>query len=284
VLAAVVLAAVLAVFAAVREPYPQRQLKEGLRAFEQGQYAEAIDHLSNSLAEAESPEAYLARGRAYLKVGKRKAAEDDLLMADKLQPTGQTQAALGYCYNAMGNHDWAVGCYRIAIQRGFKTAVVFNNLGYSLKFTPDAGDESAQFLRKAIQADPHLQPAYYNLATLQLKKAWDDHDRRRLSPEPLKEGLAAMDKAIELGPATAQLHLDAAYLWVLAARMEPRWKEQALKHLDAAIDRGLPPANLKKDKILRPLEGERFKQLTERPAVNASPPPLLRVLDPLDNR
>jgi serine/threonine protein kinase/Flp pilus assembly protein TadD len=284
VLAAVVLAAAVAIFAAVREPYPQRQLKEGLRAFEQGQYAEAIDHLSNSLAEAESPEAYLARGRAYLKVGKRKAAEDDFLLADKLQPTGQTQAALGYCYNVMGNHDWAVGCYRIAIQKGFKTAVVFNNLGYSLKFTPDAGDEAALFLRKAIHTDPHLQPAYYNLATLQLKNAWNDHDRRRISPEALKEGLAAMARAIELGPATAQLHLDAAYLWVLAARFEPRWKERALEHLDAAIDLGLPPANLKKDKILRPLEGERFKRLTERVAVNAAQTPLLRVLDPLENR
>ncbi len=281
-LAAVILAAAVSVFAALREPYPQRQLEAGQRAFAQGQYARAIEHLSLSLAEAESPEAYLARGRAYLKVGKRKAAEDDFFLADKLRPTGQVQAALGYCYNEEKNHPWAVGCYKIAIRRDFKTAVVFNNLGYSLTFMRSADDEAAHFLRKAIQADPRLQPAYYNLATLELKKAWNG--RARISSEGLKEGLAAMAKAIELGPATAQLHLDAARLWVSAAKLEPRWKELALEHLEAAIDQGLPPASLKKDKILCLLEGDRFKRLTERPAVNAPQTLPLRILDPLENR
>jgi serine/threonine protein kinase/Flp pilus assembly protein TadD len=281
-LAAVVLLVAVAAFAALRDPYPQRQLKQGQRAFDQGQYAAAIDHLSLSLAESESPEAYVARGRAYLKVGKRKAAEDDLILADKLQPTAQTQAALGYCYSVAENHRWAVGCYRIALERGLESAVVFNNLGYSLMFTPDADDEAAQFLRKAIKADPRLQTPYYNLACLELKKAWNDRDH--ISPDGLKEGLAAMAKAIERGPATAQLHLDAAHLWVLAAKIEPRWKERALEHLNAAIDRGLPPGTLLKDKILRPLEGDEFKRLTERPAVEVSQTPVLRVLDPLENR
>jgi serine/threonine protein kinase/Flp pilus assembly protein TadD len=282
-LAAVVLAAAVAVFFSVREPYPQRQLKAGQRAFEQGHYAEAIDHLSLSLAEAESQEAYLVRGRAYMKAGKLNAAEDDFKLADKLQPTGQTQAALGHCYSLTGNHKSAVGCYQFAIQRDFKTAVVFNNLGFSLMCT-GAHAEAAQLFRKAIQVDPRLQTAYYNLATLELKKAWgDDRPPRRSPPEGLKEGLEAMAKAIELGPPTAQLHVDAAKLWVLAARIEPRWKERALEHLDAAIDRGLPPANLK-NKILRPLEGDRFKRLTERPAVTPSATPPVWVLDPLENR
>jgi serine/threonine protein kinase len=285
-LAAVVLVAAALVFAALREPYPQRQLNEGLRAFEQGHYAEAIDHLSLSLAEAESPAAYLARGRANMKVGKLNAALDDFKLADKLQPTGQTQAALGYCYSVMDNHHWAVGCYRIAIDRDFKTAVVFNNLGYSLMFTPDADHEAAQFLWKATKADPRLQTAYYNLATLQLKKALRDRDgiSSEALSEALKEGRAAIAKAIELGPATAQLHRDAAQLWVLAAEFELQWKERALEHLDAAIALGLPPANLKKDIILRPLEGDEFNRLTERPAVNSLQTPFVRVLDPLENR
>jgi serine/threonine protein kinase/Flp pilus assembly protein TadD len=280
-LAAVILAAAVAVLLALREPYPQRQLEEGQRAFAQGQYARAIEHLNLSLAEAESPDAYLARGRAHMKVGKLNAAADDFKLADELRPTGQTQAALGYCYSEMAQHRLAIGRYRMAIARDFQTAVVFNNLGYSLM--RDGVDvEAAHFLRKAIQADPRLQPAYYNLAQLELKKAWND--RNRISPEGLREGLAAMAKAIELGPATAQLHLDAAHLWVLAAKLEPRWKELALGHLDAAIEQGLPPTSLKKDKILRPLEGDQFKRLTERPAFNAPQTLPLRILDPLENR
>jgi serine/threonine protein kinase/Flp pilus assembly protein TadD len=281
-LTVVILAAAVAIFLALREPYPQRQLNEARRAFEQGQYARAIEHLSLSLADAESPEAYLARGRAYLKVGRLHAAEDDLKLADKLRPTGETQAAIGYCYNIMEVHHWALGCYRIALERDFKPAVVFNNLGYSLMSTNGGDDKAAAYLRKAIQADPRLQPAYYNLAILELRQGWDRRDR--ISAEGLREGLAAMAKAIELGPATATLHRDAAQLWVFAAKLEPRWKERALEHVDAAIDLGWPPAELKKNKILRPLDGERFQRLTDRPAVNAPQTLPLRILDPLDNR
>jgi tetratricopeptide (TPR) repeat protein len=280
---AAVLFLVIAYVGELFKPSPDRLLKEGMRAFEQGQYAEAIDHLSRSLAAAESSEAYLARGRTYMKLGERKAAADDLVLADKLQPTGQTQAALGYCYAEI-NHHWAVDCYKLAIERDFKTAVVFNNLAYSLMHTPDGDAEAAQYLRKAIQADPRLQPAYYNLAELQLKKAVPDLDRRPISPEVLKEGLAAIAKAIELGPATATHHRAAAQLWVLAAKIEPCWKERALEHIDAAIDRGLVPATLIKDRGFRPLEKDLLKRVIERPAVNSSPTHPVRVLDPLENR
>src|SRR5262249_44155192 len=248
-IAGVVLVAVAAVFFALRDPYHQRQFNEGMRAFEQGQYAEAIDHLSRSLSEAESPQAYLARGRANMKLGKRNAARDDFTLADKLQPTGQTQAALAYSYSATGdNYTLAVSYYRSAINRDFKTAAVFNNLGYSLMCTQEGDDEAAQYYQKAIKADPRLQIAYYNQATLALKKACNQPVP--ISQEALREGLEAMAKAIELGPVPAQFYLDAARLWVLAAKIEPRWKELALEQLGAAIDRGLPPANLNSDRIL----------------------------------
>jgi hypothetical protein len=67
----------------------------------------------------------------------------------------------------------------------------------------------------------------------------------------------------------------------LAAKTEPRWKERALEQLEAALERGLPPARLK-DKSLRPLEGERLQRLSERPAVSAPPTPPVQFLDPLE--
>jgi tetratricopeptide (TPR) repeat protein len=216
-----------------------------------------------------------------MKVGKLNAALDDFTLADKLQPTGQTQAGLGYCYSALGHDRWAVGYYSFAIQRDFKTAVVFNNLGYSLMCAKDGADEeAAECFRKAIKANPRLQIAYYNQATLALKKAW--RDRSRVSSQTLREGLEAITRAIELGPESGQIHLAAAHLWVLAAKIEPGWKELAFEQLGAAIDRGLPPANdVKIDQILRPLHGDRFNHLIERPAVKSAQTPLLRVLDPL---
>lgn len=252
-----------------------------MRAYEQGQYAEAIDHLSRSLAESESARAYLARGRANMRVGKLNAALDDFTLAERLEPTGQTQAALAYGHAAQGRYPLAVASYKSAIQRGFRTAVVYNNLGHALMCMPDGTDvEAAQSYRKATQADPRLQVAYYNHATLELKKAWNHLDQ--FSYDDLREGLAAIGKAIELGPATAPMHLDAARLYVLAAKIEPRWQELALEHLSAALDRGLPPAQLKSDRILRPLRGARFDRLTERPGTNATQVPPVRVLDPLE--
>jgi serine/threonine protein kinase/Tfp pilus assembly protein PilF len=278
-LAGVVLAAAVAVFLAVREPYSQREFKNAMRAFEQGQYAEAIDHLSQSLDEAESPQAYLARGRAYMRVNKLNAALDDFTLADKLQRTGQTQAALGYCYSSQGHHRWALDCYREAIRRDFKKAAVFNNLGYSL-MVDEADVEAAECFRQAIRADPLLQIPYYNLATLELKKAVNRPGA--ISPQRLKEGLDAIVKALELGPATAQLHHQAAHLCVVAEKIEPRWRELALEHLEAALDRGLPPADLKMHAILQPLHGDQFKRLTERPAVKSAQTLLARFLDPLE--
>ncbi len=281
-LGVLILTAAMAVFFALREPYSQRQFKEGVRALEEGRDWEAIHHLSLSLADAESPQAYLTRGRAFVRVGKRNAARDDFTLADKLQPTGQTQAALAYSYSATGdNYTLAVGYYRAAIQRGFRTAVVYNNLGYSLLCMPDGGEEDAAgWFGKAIQADPRLQVAYYNLAKVALKKA--DHRLDGIPEDDLRKGLAAIARAIELGPETAQMHQDAAWLYVLAAKIEPRWKELALGHLVSAIDRGLPPVSLKNDPVLRSLHGPEFDRLTERPAVNAPRTPSLRVLDPLE--
>jgi serine/threonine protein kinase/Flp pilus assembly protein TadD len=266
-LAAVVLAAAIAVFFAVREPYPERQLKAGLRAFEQGQYSEAIDHLSLSLAEAESPEAYLARGRAYLKAGKHNAAEDDFKLADKLRPTGQTQAALGYCYSVMGKDELAVFCYKGAIKRGFESAVAFNNLGFSL-MCQGTDEEAASYFQKAINTDPRLQIANYNRAALELKKAC--HNTDLMTEQRLKESRDAIDSALELGPATAIgfIHRDAARLYVLAAGVEPRWEDLAFEHLAKAIEGGVPPASLNDDPYLRPLQGDaRFQRLMEKPIV-----------------
>jgi serine/threonine protein kinase/Flp pilus assembly protein TadD len=279
VFAVVVLAAAIAVCVALREPYLQRELKAGMRAFEQGQYAEAIDHLSLCLAEAESPHAYMARGRANLKVGKLNAAEQDLILADKLEPTGPTQAALGYCYNVMEKPQLAVGSYRIAIQRDFQTAVVFNNFAYSLMRAQDGYDEAAQFLWKAIKTDPRLQAAYCNLAMLQVIKAC--YNRYQISPEGLKQDLAAIAKALELGPSSASgfIHRDAARMYVLAATVEPSWEDLAFEHLSKAIDRGVPPESLKDDQILAPLQGDaRFHRLLERPAVNPAATYKLRLL------
>jgi hypothetical protein len=180
----------------------------------------------------------------------------------------------------MGRHPSAVGSYKIAIQRDFKTAVVFNNLGHSLMRMPEGTDvEAAECFRKAVKADPRLQIAYHNLATLVLKEASTNTDR--ISTARLKEGLDAIARAFELGPATAigWIHRDAARLYVLAAAVEPRWDDLAFEHLNAAIERGVPPASLKDDRILRPLHGDaRFRRLLERPVVSAPPIYTLRLL------
>jgi serine/threonine protein kinase len=282
-LAAIVPITALTMALMLRAPYPEREFKSGLEAYQRGHYAQAIGHFTRSLTEEESPRIRLARGRAHEKNAEFEYALQDFLLVDKAAPSGQSKARLAYCYNQMDRYDLAIFRYQDAISNGFQTAIVFNNLGYSLMRQGRGAElEGAQNLRRAIREDPGLQIAYYNLAMLRLAEACNSLRRTPVSGQELREGVEAIMKAIELG-ANEELHRQAARLHVKADRVEPRWRELALDHVEKAIDLGLPLEKVKRDPIFNPLRDDpRFRGLLERPA--AEPPVRIRrILDPLED-
>ena len=266
--AAVLGAAVLlfAVVLAIRDPFPVRHYQEGIKAYQDGNYAKAVEYLDRSLAEEETVHSYLARGRAHLKLGKKQLAVDDFTAADHLQPSGQTKASLAYGLTQLVPPKFkpAAFLYEKAIENGLATSDVYLNLAYCRMQIRGGDRKAVDALQKAIALDPKNQMAYYQRARLDVKLVSDNPAYNTLTPE----GLAALRQAFEIGPATGPMHLEAAYHYVLAQELEPRWKELALDHVQKAIEGGVTADQVKNDQILKPrLENEpRFAELLRMPS------------------
>lgn len=265
---------------AMREPYPVRQYKEGIRAYQDGQYAKAAEHLSRSLAEEEKGQTYLARGQTYLKMGKKQFALEDFSAADHVAPSGQTKAALAYCLTQQepAKYKPAIFLFERAIENGFATPEVYQNLGYCLMQVRGGDRKALAAFKKAIELNPSNQMAYYYRARMEVKLALVNPANNSLS----REGLADLRKAFEVGRASGIMHLEAARHYALAASLEPRWKELALDHLTQAIQGGIKTDQVKNDPILNPrLEKEpRFVELLQM-TPGPAPVALMTLQDPL---
>ena len=90
--------------------------------------------------------------------------------ADKLAPSPSLAAGKGYCSSQLGQDKPAVEYFRRALDGGYDSPVVLNDLGYSL-LQRGRLDEAEDFLRRALQADDTLQSAHHNLVVIHLQRA-----------------------------------------------------------------------------------------------------------------
>ena len=106
-----------ALFFALRPPYSTRQLRLGLSHIKGGDYAGAVDYLSNSIrANPASSEALFARGRAYQRLGEFRIAYRDYNLANTTEaPTPTLIACKGYCLSRIKYHKDAIAHYRSGI-------------------------------------------------------------------------------------------------------------------------------------------------------------------------
>ena len=110
-------------------------------------------------------QALFLRGRAYQKMGLLDQAIRDYQTAHARSADGRMDAAIGYCFSLRRRHSQACVAYEAAIQRGFRTACVYNNLGYAWRHLgkfPEAVDG----FDKAVSLDSSLQCAYWNRAAI----------------------------------------------------------------------------------------------------------------------
>ena len=104
-------------------------------------------------------------------------------------------------------HEVAALQFENAIKHGFATAVVYNNLGRSYGRIKRVHEAEAM-LNEAIKLDGKLQAAYYNRAMVEYQVAYSE----RRCPDT-----SWIEKALELGPRTADLEIDAAWIFAFAA-------------------------------------------------------------------
>lgn len=202
--------AALAGWQASRDPYPIRKWQEGVAAFERGEYAQAMLDLSEVLDHnPSSVQARMLRARIYLRQQNFGGAYADLEPLIHEAPDGRAAAGLAHVYTTLdADSRAAVAYYERAVDQGYRSALVYNNLGHCL-------DKVARFrdaedaLKKSILLDPHLAAPRHNLARVEFHAA--AQKRRAPDLEPIKD-------AIQFGPETGQLYLDAARTYALCSK------------------------------------------------------------------
>jgi tetratricopeptide (TPR) repeat protein len=257
-------------------PQPHGRLAEA--AVRAGDSRLAIRHLTVALRD--DPEAKglrRARARAQLRLGEFDLARADFEAVGERILDGPDLACWAYCLNQLGQHRKAIPLYEAAVAAGFDPAEVFNNLGVSYYRT---AHEEKDFVRArtnlgaALERNASLQAAYYNRALLARGDAVSNHQ----VPDG---GILDIERALALGPPTADLHLTAARLYGVAADLtagtkQQWWQDKALAALTHAVELGHDPHALAGDTSVKNLRADpRFRALVQQPrrtGVHRPPP------------
>jgi tetratricopeptide (TPR) repeat protein len=170
---------------------------------------------------------------------------------------GQIKARLGYWENCAGKHGAAVNFYEEAINDGFATAEVYNNLGYSLLESRGPRQPVQRNLDAAVDLNPHLQAAFHNRALYYLRRF--ERDGKPLSAV----GIDDIQKAMRLGPESTELYRDAAFVHAAAKEHDA----EALDFLEKAIAMGQDPHELEEIVYFKDLrDNSRYRDLMKAQA------------------
>src|SRR5262249_26135804 len=127
---------------------------------------------------------------------------------------------------------------RAALDGGFQTPEVYNNLAYSQLGRSDL-DGARESLDRALAVAPPLPAACHNRLVLLTQELF------RGDPRGLAEVQPALDLALGTCPESAELYGNAADLCAAARRAEParadHWADLALTHLERGVRLGLRP-------------------------------------------
>jgi tetratricopeptide (TPR) repeat protein len=173
------------------------------------------------------------------------------LPADEQPPAARVArlwACLSYCYSCKGRHGEAVHLGEKALQAGFRSAALLNNVGYSWLQRRDC-DKAKRYLTEALRRDPNLLPAQRNEILLALDRcllklqAGEDATVPQWVLDQLDH---AIPRRIEQGS------IEPANLYVKAANLLVRQgkSEHGKKYLSLACRLGMPSGELKKDPII----------------------------------
>jgi tetratricopeptide (TPR) repeat protein len=240
---------------------PEQHLARGVEAYRQQDYHRAVDELSGAIgSDWLSADTLYLRGRAYQRLGQTDAAVQDYEQADAVvqdrRLKGRINACLGYCYSLQKHYRPAVDAGKYALGLGYHEAEVYNNLGFALQQQAEL-KEAAHYLDEAVRRKPGLQQPHYNRALLALAQ-WPPE-----SIISIEKSINDIEKAIDNGPVTAQLCLDAARLY--AARL-PQSKPKVVNYLRRALGKGLDSASLRREPRFEALHADaEFRALSERP-------------------
>jgi eukaryotic-like serine/threonine-protein kinase len=220
----------------------------------------AQEALSKSLRlDAYNADGHLAMARLKEKLGRPEEAEEEHLLAVKLQPERwKTYDELGHFYYGQSRYEEAIEQWRKVLSLTPDNALAHVNLGAALAATGDA-DEAREMYEQAVEAEPHYK-AFMNLGNYYLRecrfaesatmfdKALQLNDRDYLTwgnagyafswaGDKKEETRAAFERAVSMAeeaaarsPRSLNVHLCLASFYAKLGR-----REEALKRLDTAL-------------------------------------------------
>ncbi|HWB09354.1 MAG TPA: protein kinase [Pirellulales bacterium] len=209
------------------------------RAFDKHDFAAARDHCSKAIdSRLTTWQVHLLRARARFRLDELDPALDDITAALDRRVLPELVSARGDCM--CGKYKWesAVLAYRKALERGFSTAGLLNNMAYALINSSDR-EASLEYLDRAITADRRLVDAYYQRASVTAALAVDG--KRDVPLQAIRD----IETAIQLRPNNYQIHLKAAliYFWDEKAGGGSD-REKAIESVLTALRLGLDPVEL----------------------------------------
>lgn len=277
-------------------------LSQGRQAYEEGRYGDAVHAFSQALASASRPEdratAAFYRGRAYqrqlLLHNEPQACSQalaDFQLSEQIQPSAKTRACMAHCLCLLTPPQLAPAEHYLqqCVAENYATAEVLNNLACVLSQESAQLWKALQLFDAAAAAKPNVALIRYNRAVAKLQLFYlserPDEERNGASAPYSAVDLllgAAEDilTALELGPATPEMHREAARILVRLGELDPQVTERARKHLKIALRRGTTPESIRGDWALHPLLDAEALALIE--TVNPNCLRSCRLLDPLD--
>jgi serine/threonine protein kinase len=265
-------------FLAAREPYAQRQLRAAEIAWKAGDPAAAFEAASLAAdADPRSGRACFIKGLACEELNRPDEAAMNFAKAALLLDDGASQAYMGYFYARRRQLTDAVQCHERAMGLNFRTPEVLNNQAYCYLLLGQL-ETARLLLDEAITAAPRFQAAYHNLAVCDLM----DCVSKPKVPCPIpKLGMADLEKAIAIGPASAALYVDLARLHAVSAASDPSYKAAALADLREAVQLGQNLQGLRQDGYLKSIQHDpKFGMLVLQSSTNSISDDFPRIVNP----
>jgi tetratricopeptide (TPR) repeat protein len=217
-------------------------------------------------------------------------AQTGWLVVQQTNQDGRALAGLSYCQALNKEHKLATKRGEQALDAGFRSAALLNNLGYSylrLKQLRQAG----RCLTEARRRDPRLAAVYFNRAELGYEEHLD-HLNQKLVPMPAWVR-SEIEEALQRGESDT-LRMLAALIYTVSIRdglacraASPadlaRWRPSALNHLRRAVELGADPAGISRVKLFSDILGSEiqnteWKHIPTQERIPATPS---RLIDPL---
>jgi tetratricopeptide (TPR) repeat protein len=222
-------------------PYAVAELRRGWDAYHQGDYHAATAYFSRaSKADPRMHEAYYAEGRALLCGGNFPEALTLLDEAYRHEASVRYLLARAYCCGLMGRADIAEALFCDVVRRGFKSAIVYNDLAF-LCIRQKKLDAAEEWLRQALQVDSTLAAALHNRVLLTCVQALG---KGGALPPTWRSDVECL---LAVGTPTPELFVSAARLYAIASKSEPACVLKVQDCLDSAVSLGANVAMLRND-------------------------------------